>query len=374
MKHEDVNAILSKYDPKNITIASLGGHVALDVVAGAKMHGFRTLVIARKDRARPYAKYLRTDAEKGLGCVDEVIEVKKFSDLLDEKIQETLRSKNTLLAHSRYFWVYFDFKDVEEKLRVPFIGSRSLLRLEERDQSPNQYDVLHSASIRTPRIFAKPEEIDRLTLTKVNNATRTYERENFFARTPQEWHAVAQEKITSGAVAKADMQKAVIEEFVLGAPINFNFFFSPLHNRLELMGTDIRRQTSLDGWLRLPASEQLKLQGAPSHIETGHVAVTVKESLLEKAYEAGEKFITACKKYDSRGIVGPFALQGAIDTDGKKEELVIFDVSFRTPGSPGIAATPYSTYLFGRPVSMGERIAMEVKEAVESGRLGDICS
>lgn len=370
----DVNTILSKYDPKNITIASLGGHVALDIAAGAKAHGFRTLVVARKDRARPYAKYLRSDTESGLGCVDDVIEVEKFADILDEKVQETLRSRNVLLAHSRYFWVYFDFNDVEQKLQVPLMGSRSLLRLEERDQEPNQYDILHAAGIRSPRVFGKPADIDRLTLTKVNNATRTYERENFFARTPEEWQKITDEKRAAGAVTETGLKEAVIEEFILGAPVNFNFFYSPLHKRLELMGTDMRRQTSLDGWLRLPAQEQLKLDGAPQHIETGHIAVTVKESLLEHAYEAGEKFISACRAHDSRGIVGPFSLQGAIETDGVKEEFVVFDVSFRTPGSPGITATPYSTYLFGRPVSMGERLAMEIKDAIAQNRLGDLCS
>lgn len=374
MQQKEITDILAKYDTNNITIASLGGHVALDVAAGAKAHGFRTLVIARKDRARAYARYFRTDATSGFGCVDDVIEVEQFDGILDEKVQETLRAQQVLLAHSRYFWVYFNFRDVEEKLRVPFIGSRALLRLEERDQDPNQYDILRLAGIRAPRIFASSDEIDRLTLTKVNNATRTYERENFFARTPEEWRATADAKRKSGAVTEEGLKSAVIEEFILGAPVNFNFFYSPIHGRLELLGTDMRRQTSLDGWLRLPAKEQLKLSGAPAHVETGHVAVTVKESLLEHAYEAGEKFVTACKAYDPRGIVGPFALQGAIDTDGKREELVVFDVSFRTPGSPGIAATPYSGYLFGRPVSTGERIAMEVKDAVAAKRLGDICS
>ena len=110
------------------------------------------------------------------------------------------------------------------------------------------------------------------------------------------------------------------------------------------------------------------------HIETGHIAATVKESLLEKAYEAGEKFVAACKEYNPKGIILPFALQGCIETDGKKEELVVFDVSFRMPGSPGIAATPYSSYLFGRSVSMGERIAMEVNAAVMSGKLEEIVS
>lgn len=123
--------------------------------------------------------------------------------------------------------------------------------------------------------------------------------------------------------------------------------------------------------------EQMKVEKTLKdsyHIETGHIAVTVKESLLEKAYEAGEQFVKACKKFDSRGISGPFALQGAIETDGKQEELVVFDVSFRMPGSPGVTATPYSSYLFGRPVSLGERVAMEVRAAVESGKLEEVVS
>ncbi len=100
--------------------------------------------------------------------------------------------------------------------------------------------------------------------------------------------------------------------------------------------------------------------------------MTVKESLLEKAYEAGEQFVKTCLKYNPKGIIGPFALQGAIETDGKQEELIVFDVSFRMPGSPGIAATPYSQYLFGRSVSLGERVAMEVKAAVMAGKLAEI--
>ncbi len=348
--------------------------MALDVSAGAKAQGLKTLVIARGDRSRAYSRYLKTDSKQKTGCVDEVIQVSDFQDLLREDIQKTLRARNALLVHSRYFWTYFDFHDVEEALRVPILGSRELLRLEERDQHPNQYDVLKEAGIRTPRLFKKPEDIDRLTLTKVQNAKRTYERENFFARTAKEWREAAKTKLRNGAVTEDNLKAAVIEEFILGALVNFNFFYSPLQERLELMGTDMRRQTTLDGWLRLPAREQLKLQGEALHIEAGHVAVTVKESLLEKAYEAGEKFIVACKQYHPRGIIGPFALQGAIDTDGKKEELVVFDVSFRTPGSPGIAATPYSAYLFRRPVSMGERVAMEVKEAARRGRLVEICT
>jgi len=371
--------LLSGYDLDNLTIGCLGGHSALEVSLGAKKQGFRTVVVARKDRAQTYAKHLKTDDNTMTGCVDEVILVDSFDDILKPEIQQRLRELNTIFVHSRYFWVYFkDFAQVEKEFAVPILGTRELLRLEERDESPNQYDVLKTAGIRLPKIFKNPDDIDRLTLTKVNNATRTYERENFVAATPAEWKEIGERKIAAGEITKEALESATIEEFILGAQINFNFFYSPLSDRLELLGTDMRRQTNLDGWLRLPANEQLKLTEAgisPSHIETGHVACTVKESLLEKAFEAGERFVQTCKEYDKvngKGMIGPFALQGAIETDGKKEELVVFDVSFRMPGSPGMSATPYSSYLFGRTVSMGERIAMEVAAAKMSGRLGEI--
>jgi 5-formaminoimidazole-4-carboxamide-1-(beta)-D-ribofuranosyl 5'-monophosphate synthetase len=107
-------------------------------------------------------------------------------------------------------------------------------------------------------------------------------------------------------------------------------------------------------------------------IETGHFAVTIKESLVEKAYDIGEKFVKATQEFTKPGIIGPFALQGAVSSENGREELVIFDVSMRIPGSPGTRFTPYTSYLWGRELSYGERIAMEIKSAVESAQLGKI--
>jgi len=371
----DTKKLLEGYDINNLAIANLAGHSGLETSLGAKKQGFKSIIIARPDRLKTYGKHLLTNEQTSTGCVDEVIEVEQFSDILKPEVQAQLRAKNAILAYSRYFWVYFDdFSKIEKELNVPIFGSRELLRLEERDQDPNQYMLLEEAGIRIPRIYKNASEIDRLTLTKIPNAVRTYERENFFASSKEEWDEIIKEKLESGKVTEDAVKDCVIEEFILGAPVNFNFFYSPLSGRLELLGTDTRRQTSLDGWLRLPATEQLKVAKytEPTHIETGHIAVTVKESLLEKAYEAGERFVEVCKKYHPKGIIGPFALQGAIAQEGNKEELVVFDVSFRIPGSPGIGATPYSSYLFGRSVGMGERIAMELRAGVQSGRLDEI--
>jgi 5-formaminoimidazole-4-carboxamide-1-(beta)-D-ribofuranosyl 5'-monophosphate synthetase len=113
-------------------------------------------------------------------------------------------------------------------------------------------------------------------------------------------------------------------------------------------------------------------------IETGHIACTVKESILEKAFDLGEKFVKATQKLPKKldpggkGIVGPFALQGAVIAEDGKEDIVIFDVSLRIPGSPGTHATPYSGYLYGESMSVGERVGLELRHAVETKRLDEI--
>ena len=62
-----------------------------------------------------------------------------------------------------------------------------------------------------------------------------------------------------------------------------------------------------------------------------------------------------------------------LDEDGR-EVIVIFDVSMRIPGSPGTKYTPYSSYLHGDSISYGERVAMEIKKAIDDGKLDIICT
>ena len=45
--------------------------------------------------------------------------------------------------------------------------------------------------------------------------------------------------------------------------------------------------------------------------------------------------------------------------------IVVIDISPRMPGSPGISSTPYGNYLYGQPLSVGQRVAMEIKEAIK---------
>ncbi len=232
---------------------------------------------------------------------------------------------------------------------------------------------MDKAKIRRPKEISSPEKIDRLCIVKVNEAKRSYERAFFVASSHEEYQQKSSEMIRNGKITAEGLKAAKIEEFIIGAHFNFNFFYSPVHDELELLGIDTRRQTNLDGFLRMPADVQLELSKKmqPSNIEVGHIACTLRESLLEQVFEIGERFVDVCRKAYSPGLIGPFALQGAIVEEGK-EEFVCFDISFRMPGSPGTRFTPYSSYLFRDNLSFGRRIAMEIKEAEKKKKMDDV--
>jgi len=374
VNQEDIKNILKSYDFDNITIGVLGGHSALDVSSGVKKYGFNTVAVCQKGREKTYSKYYKT--RDGRGCIDEVIVLDSFGELVNRDIQKQLQEMNTIFVHNRYFWVYFDFARIENDFFVPIYGTRNLVKFEERDIPKNQYYMLEKAGIRFPRIFSTPDKIDRLVIVKVSEAIRGYERAFFFASSPEEYEQKSNELIEKGIITKEALKKAVIEEYILGAQTNFNFFYSNVREELELMGTDTRRQTNLDGILRLPANEQLEVLKyvKPKMIETGHITCTTKESILEKAFEIGEKFVEITKKEYPPGIIGPFALQGAVASYEGKEEIVIFDVSMRIPGSPGTKFTPHTGYLYGKEISYGERIGMELRESLDKGVIYNILS
>lgn len=353
------------------TIAVIGSHSALDVSRGAKDEGFNTLVIVEKGRDKTYADYFKTRGV--IGCVDEVLYVDKFKDILEPEIQKKL--KNCIFIPHRSFEVYLnDYDAIENDFKIPMFGNRKLLRVEERSEHPNQYDLLDKAIIKYPKLFNDPKEIDRLVIVKVNEKERKFERAFFLAGTYSEYRDFSQRYINEERFTKEDLEKATIEEFILGVQVNFNFFYSPMRNRLELIGTDTRRQTNLDGFIRLRSDYQTQIK-EKVHLkfeEAGHIAVTVLESLLEPAYELGEKFVKAAKEMFPPGIIGPFSLQSVITPGPPKKEIVVFDVSPRMPGSPGIFATPYSGYLYGHSISMGRRVAMEIKQAVSKNKIGAI--
>ncbi|MEM2319175.1 MAG: formate--phosphoribosylaminoimidazolecarboxamide ligase family protein [Candidatus Bathyarchaeia archaeon] len=358
-----ISRIVNEYDTRNIRIGVLGSHSALEVAHGAKEEGFETVVVCQKGREKTYTKYYRN-------LFDHVLLLEKFADIALMENIEKLRALNTIFVPNRSFSVYVGYETIEERFTVPIMGNRFMLKTEERNVPRNQYYLLQKAGIPTPKIFKSPEEIDRLVIVKVPEKERAIERAFFYASSPEEFRRKAEERIRKGIISPEALEKAVIEEYVIGAKFNANFFWSPLTGELDLLGFDRRIQTDLDGVLDLPAQEQLELGIATQNIEIGHMGVTMRESQLEKVFEAGERFVETCLNEYPPGMIGLFALQGAMT---KNLEFYVFDVSPRVPGCPCVEPTsPYMKYKYGIEVGPGRRIAMEIKRAVKEGRLEEI--
>ncbi|HEY1653888.1 MAG TPA: DUF1297 domain-containing protein [Candidatus Tumulicola sp.] len=372
----NVARVLAAYDPTRLTLCSIGSHSALDVAFGARAQGLRNLIVTARGRERTYAEHFVARAAPKRGCVDAVLELEAFPEILRDDVQERLLRENALFVPNRSFEVYlhqrYSYDEIERGMRVPIFGNRSLLRAEERDEPANQYDLLERAGIRYPRRFGSPGEIDRLVMVKAPHAKVSFERAFFLASSPAEYARNAERLIADGALARAGLGAAVIEEYALGPAVNLNFFYSPLLGELELMGTDARRQTNLEGFRNLPPAAFDAVLDVPMRLEeAGHIAATLTESMLEKAFEMGERFVAAAAAANPPGVIGPFALQCAI-VAGPPKEFVCYDVSLRIPGSPGTRYTPYSAYRWGRDVSVGERIAMEIVMGRDTNRLAEV--
>jgi 5-formaminoimidazole-4-carboxamide-1-(beta)-D-ribofuranosyl 5'-monophosphate synthetase len=363
-------------DPAALTLASIGSHSALEVAAGARAQGLQNLVITERGRERTCAEHYIRRGDPVRGCVDATLALAKFSDILDAGVQDQLLGRNVIFVANRSFEVYlrqrYTYAEIEHGMRVPFFGSRTLLRAEERDEADNQYSLLERAGVRYPKQYARPADIDRLVIVKAPHAKVSFERAFFLARSNEDYERQCERLLANGMVDEAGLQGAVIEEFALGPSVNLNFFYSPLLHELELMGTDTRRQTNLEGLKNLPFAQAQALADEPVRLEeAGHIAATLTESMLEKAFAMGERFVHATQAGGNRGIIGPFALQ-CIIVAGPPKDFIVYDVSLRIPGSPGTRFTPYAAYRWGRDVSVGERIAMEVSWARDAGRLGDV--
>ena len=370
---DEITSVLEKYSRNQLMIGVLGTHSALEVCRGAKDEGFKTVVICQKGREKTYSKYFisRERFGKEVGIIDEVIILERFRDIARDEVQEELRRKNTILIPHRGLSVYVGYEVIENTLRIPIFGNRYLLKIEERGIDFDQYKLLDKAGIPYPRIYRSPDEIDRPVIVKVSEAVREYERAFFIVSSAKEFEEKSKTLIEKKLVTREAIEKAVIEELIVGAYFNFNFFYSPLDGEIELLGIDIRRQTNLDGLLRLPATQQLEVLKYVEvrNIEVGHIACTIRESLLERAFELAERFVRVTQDAYPPGVIGPFALQSIVVPGPPHEEIIVYDVSVRVPGSPGVKFTPYSENLWDFPVSVGRRIAMEIKEALRGDRL-----
>jgi len=340
IERRDMQKIVSSYDESSITIGVLGSHSAEEVGVSAKFMGFSTVVICQKGRETLYTKHNKH-------LYDHILVLDRFSDMVNPEVQEKLRELNTIFIPNRSFSVYVGYDNIENRLEVPLYGNRMILRAEERNAPRNQYWLLEKAGIKIPKKFDSPDEIDRLVIVKVQQKHKPLERAFFYAVSPDEYYRKAEELIRKDVIDDEGLKKARIEEYVLGQKFNANFqgwALMDVFGDFDFVGFDDRKQTNLHGVLALPAKDQLSLDLPIKNEEIGHYGLTMRESQKPKVYEAAERFRRVCEREYPPGMIGLFALQGAVaydadDPSQKRLAFYVFDVSPRIPGCPCVGPT-----------------------------------
>jgi 5-formaminoimidazole-4-carboxamide-1-(beta)-D-ribofuranosyl 5'-monophosphate synthetase len=374
--------IVQGYDPEDVKMAAIGSHSCLDVCDGAADEGIPNIAVCERGRESTYARYFRTTRDEGgerlRGCVDESWVLDDFSDVLDEKSQERLRDENVVFVPNRSFTAYCELDRIESEFQVPMVGSRNMLRMEERSEEQDYYWLLDKAGLPYPEAKEHPNEIDELCIVKLHHAEKKLERGFFTAASTEEYHEKSRQLVDEGVITEEGLEHARIERYVVGPVFNFDFFHSPLElygESLDLLGVDWRFESSLDGHVRLPADQQTTLpdhQAVPEMTVVGHANATLRESLLDDAFAMAEKFIEAAEEHYDPGILGPFCLQTCVDKD---MNFHIYDVAPRIGGGTNIHLSqghPYGNTLFREDMSTGRRLALEVKAAAQRGQLDEI--
>lgn len=335
-------------------VATLGSHCALQVLKGAKDEGFSTLLVCQRKRESLYRRF---------NFIDEYLFVDRFSDVTSAENVSVLKDQKAIVIPHGTLVSEIGAKSVLEGFDVPIFGSRKML-LWESDRELKERLMLESG-MKTPKAFSSPEEIDRLAIVKLHGAKggQGY----FLADSPKSYAEGLKKLRKDGKVgAKTPLY---IQEYVVGVPIYFEFFQSPLTGELEFHSIDRRYETNVDGFGRLPAA----MQGGilPSYVVVGNSPLVLRESLLEQVFEMGEGFVEACGRLVPPGMIGPFCIEGVYTED---TEFVAFEFSARIVAGTNLytQGSPYTAFLFDKPMSMGRRIAVEIKEAEAADSLSKV--
>jgi 5-formaminoimidazole-4-carboxamide-1-(beta)-D-ribofuranosyl 5'-monophosphate synthetase len=334
---------------KNYKIATIGSHSALQILKGAKDEGFSTICICVKGREKPYQQFK---------VADKVITIKSYKEF--EKVEETLLNENAIIIPHASFITYMGYERIEN-LKVPYFGNKKILKWESDRNMERKW--LTKAGLKLPKIFRKPDDIDRPVIIKFHGADggKGY----FLAKNKKDFQRKI--KLHPG-------KKYVIQEYILGVHMYAHYFQSPLTGETELMGFDKRYESNVDSLGRISARDQMALPKEhvdPSYVIVGNMPLVVRESFLPRFIIKGENVVKESKKIAPPGLFGPFCLETIMTPD---EDIITFEISARIVAgtNPYIHGSPYSWLRYNEPMSTGRRIAREIKLAIQQKRLKEV--
>jgi len=351
----EILEILSGYDLENITIATVCSHSSLQILAGARKEGFKTLGIAIGKAPKFYDAF-------PLAKPDEFFVVEKYDDIVTRA--DELAAKNVILIPHGSFVEYLGAERFAE-IPLPTFGNRAVLEWEsDRDM---EREWLTSAGINMPEQISNPKDIDRPVLVKYHGAKGG--RGFFIAKDYHDFKL----GIEHG-------QKYNIQEYILGTRYYLHYFYSPIRDdgyqlskgKLELMGMDRRDETNIDEMYKLGSQQELKrLDIYPSFVVTGNLPLVIRESLLPKVFTMAEQVVEKSIELFG-GMIGSFCLETIVND---KLEFYVFEISGRIVAGTNInvSGSPYSD-LVEPGISTGQRIAQEINYAIEVGKLDEVCT
>ncbi len=378
IEREEMQEIVRRY--KHPIALILGSHSALDAAAGARNYHLRRVTYTTPERANIYVQnpivgngkpikdlpsHVRDDViirndPKDIKKTDSwdqcLLVLDNYKDIL--KYTDEMRDLECIQIPNRAFSVYVGgeaCKEIEEGFGVPIIGTRGLLKIENREEvEKNYYWYLQEAGIPHPEEFlfdVKSDQmgirfkktVERPLVLKVPHKSRRLERGFIFAANSNDMEEKVEDFIKTGMIDFKDLSVGRAEEYVPGVTANFNFFYSPIYAKQdwgdaeryltrakgisperarmwlanEFMSIDERREATHDGVIRMAAELQLEVKWEktpyPRTFEvTAHLPMSLRESLIRKIHPIADKFLEKTMEIDPPGMIGAYCIQTLI--------------------------------------------------------------
>src|SRR5579885_1563546 len=334
------------------SIATLGSHCALQVLKGAKDEVFKTVLVCEKKRERLYKRFR---------FIDEIILVDSFREILDQRCAKILQENDSIIVPHGTLISQMSSNEIES-IKNPIFGNKWILRWES-DRKMKEKLMLES-HLPVPKSILNPNEIKGLVIAKRHGAAggKGY----FLATSESDYNKKRDELIRQGIIDGDN--DLYIQEYAFGVSAYLQYFYSGANEDLEFFGVDRRYESDIDGLGRIQAPQRIAVDLIPSFNVIGNSPLVLRESLLDEVYSMGEKFVEAAKRLVAPGMTGPFCLEGVYDSNGK---FTSFEFSARIVAGTNlyVSGSPYSSLMYNEPMSMGRRIAREVKIAKDKNVL-----
>jgi 5-formaminoimidazole-4-carboxamide-1-(beta)-D-ribofuranosyl 5'-monophosphate synthetase len=336
-------------NPKDYVIATMGSHSALQILKGARDEGMRNLVICKKGKERPYKSY---------DVADDYLYVDDWSQWT-QKVEPELLKRNAIIIPHGSFVSYLGHEKVAA-MQSMYYGTKEILQWESDRRMERQW--LEKAEILLPKVFEKPEDIDRAVIVKFHGAGGGFG--YFVVKSAEQFYEVKNRKYP-------EESDYVLQEYIVGVPIYIHYFYSPITKELEIMSMDKRYESNADSIGRIRAEDQLAANIYTSYTIVGNMPVVIRESMLPELFEMGDRVVKTSQELCGKGLFGPFCLETIVT---RKLQMFVFEISARIVAgtNPYIEGSPYSALKYDVPMSTGRRIAREIKQAIEQGRLSEI--